>query len=364
MSDESSKLATMQIINVPGDEEHDNIHASDIMSDIYPSHDIDDSPQHQPPQVSVNQSSKSKSLHASYGGSKYGSKYQHDDDYDEEEEQEPGIKSLYADLSCLRHVERKPSAICSCLGEWALTNADQFISAIVVSIALIPESISYALIAGLPPSSALQSAWITNLITAMVGGRSGMITSASGLAALLLARLVQTDTVVAEEGIMFVPYVIIFAGILHCIAAFFGLGRLVSSFPTPVVVGMVNAMALLLLALQFRYAKEFPLTQEQVENGWNVEGTAPAADVSWNISIVAYFGESLDWITPGLALIFYFLEVLCAFGIAMFLPKVTTILPATICAVMFVAAVEFGLARNFDAATPLIGDYGGAQVRE
>ena len=175
---------------------------------------------------------------------------QHDDE-DEDDEENRGVESLYTDLSCLclPTCAKRPADICSRMGAWGLSNADQFISSIIVAISLIPESISYALIGGLPITSALQSAWIMNVVTAVIGGRPGMITSASGLAALLLARLVRTDTVVAESGIMFVPYVIMFAGILQCVAAFFGLGRLVSAFPAPVVVGMVNAMAILITAL-------------------------------------------------------------------------------------------------------------------
>jgi len=283
---------------------------------------------------------------------------------DSHDDGQRGVESLFADLSCLcvPTCAKHPKDICSRSGGWALANADQFISSIIVSITLIPESMSYALIAGLPPSAALQSCWITNVITGAIGGRPGMITSASGLAALLLNRLVRTDTVVAESGIMFVPYVVMFAGFLQCLAAFFGLGRLVSAFPAPVVVGMVNAMALLILALQCRYAKEFPLTKEELTNGWNVEGTAPAVDITWNISLFAYFGKGFEWISPHLDLGIYGAEVATAFVISMFLPKVTTFLPATLVSVLIVVAVEFGLARQFGVETPLIGDYGGAQV--
>lgn len=277
---------------------------------------------------------------------------------------ERAVESLYADLSCLcvPTCAKRPKDICSRTGGWALANADQFISSIIVSISLIPESISYALIAGLPPSAALQSCWITNVITAMIGGRPGMITSASGLAGLLLYRLVNTDTVVEESGIMFVPYVVIFAGVLQCVAAFFGFGRLVSSFPAPVVVGMVNAMALLTLALQCRYAKEFPLSQEELDNGWTVEGTDAAVEVNWTIALFSYFGKGFEWISPGLNFGIYGAEVATAFLISMFLPKLTTFLPATLVSVLVVVAVEFGLARQFGVETPLIGDYGGSQV--
>lgn len=293
------------------------------------------------------------------------SSYGNSTDFDSSQPpEERGVDSLLADVSCLcmPTCAKRPGDICGRSGGWALANADQVISSIIVAISLIPEGISYALIAGLPPSAALQSCWITNVITAFIGGRPGMITSASGLTALLLYRLVRTDTVVEETGIMFVPYVIMFAGVLQCVAALLGLGRLVSSFPAPVVVGMVNAMALLTLALQLRYAREFPLTQEELANGWNVEGTAPAAEVSWNISLFSYFGKGFDWISPALNLGIYGAEVATAFVISMFLPKLTTFLPATLVSVLIVVAVEFGLARQFGVETPLIGDYGGAQV--
>jgi len=153
-----------------------------------------------------------------------------------------------------------------------------------VAVSLIPESISYALIAGLPPSAALQTCWISNAITALIGGRPGMITSASGLCALILHRLVNTDTV-ENTGIMFVPYAVAFAGVLQIVAAFFRLGRLVSNFPAPVVVGMVNAVAILALALQCRYIKVFPLSEEQIENGWEIDGEDKAVEIEWNVSL-------------------------------------------------------------------------------
>ena len=279
---------------------------------------------------------------------------------------ERGVETLYTDLSCLCRPSctLNPCAVATRTGSWFLSNADQFISSIIVAISLIPESISYALIAGLPPSAGLQSCWIMNVITAAVGGRPGMITSASGLSALLLNRLVQTNTVAEESGIMFIPYVIIFAGILQCIAAVVGLGRLVSSFPASVVVGMVNAMAILILALQCRYVKDFPLTAEEMVNGWNIDGTEPAVDIKWTISLVAYFGLELEWITPWLSIVIFGVEVLAAFAISLFLPKLTTSLPATLVGVLVVVTVEFGLARQFGVETPLIGDYGGARVSD
>ncbi|KAL3760441.1 hypothetical protein ACHAWU_005976 [Discostella pseudostelligera] len=274
------------------------------------------------------------------------------------------VETLCADLSCLcvPTCAKNPCDICSRLVGWTVANADQFISGVLVALSLIPDSISYALIAGLPPSAALQSCWITNIITAVVGGRPGMITSASGLTALLLYRLVRTDNVVEESGIMFVPYVIMFAGLLQCIAAFIGLGRLVSAFPAVVVVGMVNAMALFTLALQLRYAKVFPLSEEELDNGWDVDGSAPAVEITWNVALFSYYGKGLEWISSTLDLAIFAGEVATAFLICVFLPKVTKCLPATLVSVLAVLGVEFGIVRTCGAGTPLIGDYGGTHV--
>ncbi|KAL7466593.1 hypothetical protein ACHAXS_006889 [Conticribra weissflogii] len=284
----------------------------------------------------------------------------HSNHNNEHDEHGP-VDNLYTDLSCccLPTCAKRPYEILSRTSVWFLANSDQFLSSIIVSLCMIPEAISYALLAGLPPSSALQSCWIVNMITAAVGGRPGMISSASGLVALLLHRLVQSK----EGGVMYVFYTVIFAGVLQCLAAFLGLGRLASGFPSPVVVGMVNAMALLMLALQFRFAKDFPLTNEEQEDalGWD-DGQDKAVEISWNASVVEYFGKGFDWIEPGLDLGIYGVEVAVAFLIAVFLPRVTTFFPATALSILAVVAVEFGIVRQFGVRTPLIGDYGGSQV--
>mmetsp|Transcript_27743 Transcript_27743/g.58297 ORF Transcript_27743/g.58297 Transcript_27743/m.58297 type:complete len:722 (-) Transcript_27743:294-2459(-) len=297
-------------------------------------------------------------------GKKNGSGAVDDDEYEDDGRNPNGhaqVDNLYTDLSCccLPSCAKRPSEIFSRTSVWFLANSDQFLSSIIVSLSMIPEAISYAVMAGVPPSSALQSCWIVNMITAAVGGRPGMISSASGLTALLLHRLVQSK----EGGVMYVFYTVVFAGVLQCLAAFVGLGKLASGFPSPVVVGMVNAMALLLLALQFRFAKEFPLTSEEQEEmlGWD-DGRDKAVELSWNASVVEYFGRGFDWIGPGMNLGIYGAEVAVAFLIAVWLPRVTTFFPATALSILAVVAVEFGIARQFGVETPLIGDYGGSQV--
>ena len=317
--------------------------------------------------------SKSKSVE-NYDVEKNQTQY-FDDDLDADDANANGaprqVDNLFADLSCwcVPRCATRPREICGRTGMWFLANSDQFISSIIVAINLIPEAISYALMAGLPPTAALQSCWIVNIITSLVGGRPGMISSASGLIALLLHRLVQTTGITNAEdgsvvtGVMFVPYAIMFAGALQMISAFFGLGRLASRFPAPVVVGMVNAMALLLLALQGRYAKDFPLSEQDLEF-MPVAGSDAAVEIDWNIALFSYFGKGFDWIGDNLNLGVYGGEVALSLLISMFLPRFTTFFPATLVSVLVIVGVEFGIARQFGVETPLIGDYGGSQVSE
>ena len=93
-----------------------------------------------------------------------------------------------------------------------------------------------------------------------------------------------------------------------------------------------------------------------------VHRNSPANHAFFQVAILAYYGMGIEYIQPWLNLVIYGAEVAAAFLISMFLPRLTTFLPATLISVLVVIAVEFGLARQFGVSTPLIGDYGGSQV--
>eukprot|EP00804_Cyclotella_cryptica_P023224 CCRYP_000411-RA/>CCRYP_000411-RA protein AED:0.06 eAED:0.06 QI:216/1/1/1/1/1/4/130/655 len=293
--------------------------------------------------------------------------YHHETNDEAAEEQPKAVENLFSDLSCccLPTCASTPSSILSRTWLWFLANSDQFMSSIIVAINLIPEAISYGVMAGLGPRAALQSCWIGNMATSLVGGRPGMVSGASGLMALVLSRLVQTGVDDDEggviSGIAFVPYAIGFAGILESFSSLFGMGRLASSFPAPVVVGMVNAVALLTLALQFRYAKEYTWDDQSMSE--KASSSDSAVNFEWVIALLQYFGKGIDWITPYVHLGTYGAEVVLSLIICTFLPRVTTVFPATLVSILTVAAVEFCIARQLGVKTPLIGDYGGAQVQ-
>ena len=136
-SEGGNDMSALSLSN-DAEEQHDRYQESDNMADDLKVLDYDD----------IEGSTKYDTLHDDEG----------------EEEENRGVESLYTDLSCLclPTCAKRPADICSRMGTWGLSNADQFISSVIVAISLIPESISYALIGGLPITSALQSAWIMN----------------------------------------------------------------------------------------------------------------------------------------------------------------------------------------------------------
>lgn len=201
------------------------------------------------------------------------------------------------------------------------------------------------------------------MMTAVIGGRPGMITSASGLSALLLSRLINTDTIGATS-IMFVPLVVGFAGALQAVSACVGASRLATNFPEPMIIGLVNALAILAMVLQCRYTKAFPLTEADMNVGTAVTGTDKAVEIEWVPAVLSYYGMGLDWLGPWMNLFVYFGEVAVAFMCTMYLPKFSCMafFPAPIVAMLIVVVIEFGMARQFNIYTPLLMDYGGAQV--
>ena len=188
-----------------------------------------------------------------------------------------------------------------------------------------------------------------------------MITNASGLSALILSRLVNTDTIGAKS-VMFVPLVVAFAGALQGFSACIGLTKLATNFPEPMIIGLVNALAILALVLQCRYAKEYPLTHADMYVDTFSSGTDKAVELEWVPAVMAYYGGGLNWLGPWMNFCVYAGEVAVAFMFTMYLPRVSPSFPAPIVAMLAVVLIEFGLARQFNIFTPLIMDYGGVEV--
>ncbi|MFB5661783.1 SulP family inorganic anion transporter [Alteribacillus sp. HJP-4] len=133
--------------------------------------------------------------------------------------------------------------------EWFGNIRGDILAGIVVALALIPEAIAFSIIAGVDPKVGLYASFCIALVISFVGGRPGMISAATGAMALLMI------TLVAEHGLEYLLAATILTGILQIIFGFSGLSRLMKFIPRSVMVGFVNALAILIFTAQFDHFK-------------------------------------------------------------------------------------------------------------
>jgi len=187
----------------------------------------------------------------------------------------------------------------------------EVLSGLTVALALVPEAIAFALIAGLSPLTGLYAAFVMGFVTSIFGGRPGMISGATGAVAVVIVSLAK------DYGVEYVFATVILAGIMQSLAGFLKLGKLMRLVPHPVIFGFVNGLAIIIFMSQ--------MAQFQDANG--------------------------DWLT-GQSL--YVLLGLVALTIFMIwgLPKISKAIPASLVAILTVFAIVFFL----DIDTRTIGD--------
>ncbi|WP_305094697.1 SulP family inorganic anion transporter [Prescottella sp. R16] len=128
----------------------------------------------------------------------------------------------------------------------------EVLAGLVTSLALIPEVVSFAVIAGVDPKVALYTSCIMAMTIAFVGGRPAMVSAAAGATALVIAPLV------AAHGIDHLIAAVWLAGALQILFAAVGLARLVRFVPRSVMIGFVNALAILIFTAQLRHLVDVP----------------------------------------------------------------------------------------------------------
>ena len=121
------------------------------------------------------------------------------------------------------------------------------LAGITVALALLPEAIAFSIIAGVDPMVGLYAAFCIAVTIAFVGGRPGMISGATGAMALLMI------TLVAEHGLEYLLAATILTGFIQLGAGFLKLGRFISFIPHSVMIGFVNALAILIFLAQLPY---------------------------------------------------------------------------------------------------------------
>ena len=192
----------------------------------------------------------------------------------------------------------------------------EILSGLTVAMALIPEAVAFALIAGLSPLTGLYAAFMVGLVASVLGGRPGMISGATGAVAVVLAALA------LSHGPEYIFATVILAGVLQLLAGVLKLGKLMRLVPQPVIFGFVNGLAIIIGGSQIEQFKD--------------DGGAWLA------------GESLA-VFAGLTLL--------SMAIIAFLPKLTKKVPAGLTAIL----VVFGLAAALGIDTKTVGDLASIQ---
>ena len=187
----------------------------------------------------------------------------------------------------------------------------EILSGITVALALVPEAVAFALIAGLSPLTGLYAAVVMALITSVFGGRPGMISGATGAVAVVLVSLVQS------HGVEYVFAAVVLAGLIQILFGLLRLGKFIRLVPHPVIFGFVNGLAIIIFMSQLSQFKD-------VSGNW-LEGSA------------LYLLLSLVALTM---LIIYFL------------PKLTKVVPSSLAAILII----FGLVTFFNLDTRTVGD--------
>ncbi|WP_299533225.1 SulP family inorganic anion transporter [Ulvibacterium sp.] len=187
----------------------------------------------------------------------------------------------------------------------------EILSGLTVALALVPEAIAFALIAGLSPLTGLYAAFVMGLVTSILGGRPGMISGATGAVAVVIVSLAK------DFGIEYVFATVILAGLLQMAAGFLRLGKLMRLVPHPVIFGFVNGLAIIIFMSQ--------LVQFQDTEG------------NWLSGMQLY-------VLLGLV----FLTMFIIWG----LPKLSKVVPSSLVAILTI----FGIVVFFDIDTRTIGD--------
>ena len=187
----------------------------------------------------------------------------------------------------------------------------EVLSGITVALALVPEAVAFALIAGVSPLTGLYAAFMMGLVTSILGGRPGMISGATGAVAVVLVVLAKS------HGVEYIFAAVILAGLIQLAAGLLKLGKLIRLVPHPVIFGFVNGLAIIIFMSQ----------------------------------LVQFQDESGNWLT-GAPLYIILGLVLLTMVIIYGLPKLTKIIPASLAAIL----VVFGLVTFFDIDTKTVGD--------
>ncbi len=141
-------------------------------------------------------------------------------------------------------LSKKENIMQSLKQQWFGNVRGDILAGIVVALALIPEAIAFSIIAGVDPMVGLYASFSIAVIIAFVGGRPGMISAATGAMALVIVDLV------ADYGLQYLLAATILTGVIQMLFGVFGIAKLMRFIPNAVMIGFVNALAILIFMAQ------------------------------------------------------------------------------------------------------------------
>ncbi len=200
----------------------------------------------------------------------------------------------------------------------------EVLSGLTVALALVPEAVAFAFVAGVHPLVGLYAAFIVGLITALIGGRPGMISGATGALAVVMVALV------AQHGVEYLFATVILMGLIQIAVGVLKWGKFIRLVPHPVMLGFVNGLAIVIFLAQLSQFQK-PGTAEHGSGGHGMAA-----------------GEWLGGTELSLMLALTVLTM----GIIWATPKVTKVVPAPLAGIGIVALLVIA----FDIPVPRVGD--------
>lgn len=190
---------------------------------------------------------------------------------------------------------------------WFSNTRADILSGLVVALALIPEAIAFSIIAGVDPKVGLYASFSMAVVIAFAGGRPAMISAATGAMALLMVTLVK------EHGLQYLLVATLLTGVIQIVAGFLKLGSVMRFVSRSVVVGFVNALAILIFMAQLPHL----------------------INVTWQVYALTAAGLAIIYLFP-------------------YLPKIGGLIPSPLLCIVLVTALSLLLG----APVSTVGDMG------
>jgi SulP family sulfate permease len=216
------------------------------------------------------------------------------------------------------------------------------LSGFTVALALVPEAIAFAFVAKVDPLVGLYAAFFVGLITSIFGGRSGMISGATGAMAVAMVGLVMI------YGVEYLFAAVVLTGVLQLLAGVFHLGKFIRLVPHPVMLGFVNGLAIVIFLAQLNQFK----SGSPADHAPSAEGSSGAHSA---IDVIFNGG----WMQGPQMMIMVGLTALTMALIWLFpkLPKIGKLVPAPLASILIVS----GLVIGFNLDTRTVGDLASVQ---